>query len=142
MSGIENGRSPKRSRRNITNGETFTEYLKLARSTAECDEGPLISMQPGHLAIRYDIETDTGRIWTTIQFAGAVALRITPDPAVSTLMIQGYSKVGIVKGSLWLASMVGARGDGQLPNDLSHFVVYFDHYGAVETLARSCEVQE
>lgn len=126
----------------MTTAETFDEFVKLARSTAECDEGPVVSMQPGMLTIRYDAETNTGRLWTTLRFAGAVALRVTPEPAVSTLMTKAYSKVGAVTGSQWLASMIDARSDGLLPDTLRHFVVFFDHYGAVETLARSCEVQE
>ncbi len=126
----------------MTTTETLEEFLKLPRSTGECDEGPEISMRPGTVTIRYDAETDSGQAWTTLRFSGAVALRFTPDPAVSPMMVRAYSKIGIVTGSAWLASLLGTKGDGRLPDDLSHFVVFFDHHGAVEIVARSCEVKE
>jgi hypothetical protein len=126
----------------MTTTESIEDFIKLMRSTAQCDEGPELSMRPGLLTIRYDAETDSGRAWTTVRFPGAVALRVTPEPAVSSLMVRAYSKVGLVRGSAWLASLLEAKGDGRLPHDLKHFVVFFDHHGAVETIARSCEVQE
>lgn len=58
------------------------------------------------------------------------------------MMARAYSKVGIINNSEWFASLAGVRGDGTLPANLKHFVVFFDHYGSVETVARSCEVQE
>jgi hypothetical protein len=58
------------------------------------------------------------------------------------MMAGAYSKVGIIRNSEWLSSLVKARGAARLPADLKHFVVFFDHYGSVETVARSCEVQE
>jgi hypothetical protein len=39
-------------------------------------------------------------------------------------------------------AMLGTTGSERLPMDLRHFVVFFDHHGSVETIARSYEVQE
>lgn len=125
----------------MTTSESFEEFVKLTRSTAECDEGPEVLLRPGLLMLRYDVEIDAGRAWSTLRFAGAIALRVVPEPAVSPLSASAYSRVGIINNSEWLASLLSAGGDGRLPQDLKHFVVFFDHYGSVETIARSCEVQ-
>jgi len=126
---------------NVTAAEYFEEFVELTRSTAECDVGPEVMLRPGLLTVRYDVETDSGPAWTSLRFGGAIALRVVPEPAVSPLASGAYSKVGTIKNSEWLASLLAASGDGKLPQDLKHFVVFFDHFGSVETVARSCEVQ-
>lgn len=126
----------------MTKPEAFRDFVELRHSTAECDEGPEILMRPGLLTVRYDAETDTGRTWTTLRFLGAVALRVVPEPAVSPTLARAYSKVALIENSTWLAGFADTSGDGRLPGDLRHFVVFFDHYGSVETIARSCDVQE
>lgn len=126
----------------MTIPESFAALMNLTRSTAECDEGPEVLLRPGLLTVRYDVEGDTGPKWTTLLFAGAAALRVVPEPAVSAMAALAYSKVGIINNSEWMASLVAVDGDGSLPADLQHFVVFFDHFGSIETIARSCEVQE
>ena len=120
------------------------EYLQdcfiLKRSTAACDEGPEVLMRPGMIAVRYDTESIDGRDWTTITFMGAVALRVVPEFAVEAMLIGAYSKISIVINSKWVGTMIGAEGG--LVSDLKHFVVFFDHYGSVEVIARTHEVQE
>lgn len=123
----------------MTASESFEVFLKLARSTGECDQGPEVLLRPGLLVVRYDVETDDGLVWTTLRFGGAIALRVVPELAVSPLTVSAYSKVGVINNSEWLASLV--RDGSGIPGDLKHFIVFFDHYGSVETLARSCEVQ-
>jgi hypothetical protein len=119
--------------------EYLQDYLGLHRSTAECDEGPEISMRPGLLTVRYDTESDTGKEWTTLRFPGAVALRVTPELATKGVAVKAYSKVAVVMESAWLAEMSG--NDGRLPHELKHFVVFFDHYGSIEAIALECNVQ-
>jgi hypothetical protein len=122
--------------------ETIIEAMKLPHSTAECDLGPEIQMRrPGGLTIRYDAEGESGPVWTTVRFRGAVALRILPEVAVTALAAAAYSRVGIVKNSTWLASLRAPAADGALSAELQHFVIFFDHYGSVETIARSCELE-
>jgi hypothetical protein len=120
--------------------ETIAEAMRLPHSTAECDVGPEIQLRPGELTIRYDAEGESGPLWTTIRFRGAVALRVVPEMAVTALLATAYSRVGIVKNSAWLTSLCARPGDGSISADLQHFVIFFDHYGAVETLARTCEL--
>lgn len=120
--------------------ETIAEAMRLRHSTAECDVGPEIQLRPGELAIRYDAEGESGPVWTTVRFQGVVALRVVPEVAVTPLLAEAYSRVGIVKNSSWLTSLRALPGDGSLSADLEHFVIFFDHYGAVETLARRFEV--
>lgn len=122
--------------------ETIAEAMRLPHSTAECDVGPEIQLRPGELTIRYDVEGESGPVWTTVRFQGAVALRVVPEVAVTALLAEAYSRVGIVKNSTWLTSLRALPGDGSLGTDLEHFVIFFDHYGAVETLARRYEVVE
>jgi hypothetical protein len=126
----------------MTATESLQPFLKLERSTAECAEGPEVLMRPGRLTVRYDTEAEGGPEWTTLQFPGAVAVRVTPEPAVSALASGAYSMVAIVGNSMWLASLTGLGTDGNLPADLKHFLVFFDHYGAIEAIARTCEVKE
>ena len=126
----------------MTTTESLQPFLKLKRSTAECDEGPEMSMRPGVLSVRYDAEAEGGPEWTTLHFPGAVAVRVTPEPAVSAIAAGAYSMVAIVSDSTWLASMTQSEIDGKLPPDLKHFVVFFDHYGSVEAIARTCELEE
>jgi len=121
--------------------ESIENFLKLPRSTAECDEGPETIFRPGVLTVRYDSETEAGRAWTTLRFRGAIALRVIPAPAISPIVIEAYSKVCVIKNSAWLASLMNTHGDGRLPEDRKHFVVFFDHYGSVETIARTCELE-
>jgi len=120
--------------------EYLQDCFRLRRSTAVCDEGPEILMRPGVLTVRYDMESNNGREWTTIEFIGAVALLVTPEFATKAIATEAYSKIAIVLNSMWMAMMVGA--EGRLASDLKHFVVFFDHYGSVEVIARAYEVQE
>ena len=126
----------------MTTSESLQLFLKLERSTAECDEGPEVTMRPGIITIRYDTETDAGREWTTLRFLGAVAIRVTPEPAVSAMVARAYSMVAVIDNSAWMASMNQACRNGKLPSNLKHFVLFFDHYGGIEAIARSCEVEE
>jgi hypothetical protein len=59
------------------------DVLPLPLSTAECEEGPVISARPGTLSVKYDAERDEGIVWTTIDYEGALAHRFTPDVAVT-----------------------------------------------------------
>lgn len=121
----------------MTRNYTTREVLRLSRSTAECDEGPITELRPGHVSVRYDAEEPTGVVWTTLSFPGAVALRFTPDPACAPWMMAAYSRVSEVQDSCWLADLQAAAGDGRslLPSNLRHFLAYFDHVGCVEVLA-------
>ena len=77
----------------MTTSESIEEFLKLTRSTGECDEGPEVVLRRSVLAVRYDVEVESGRAWTTLLFTGAVALRITPEPAVSAMNLCHSSLV-------------------------------------------------
>jgi hypothetical protein len=124
--------------------ERFREFLKLPRSTGESDGGPEIVLRNGVLTVRYDIEGegDTGPIWTTLRFDDAVALRVVPEFSVSAISLQAYSKVGIVEDSSWVATLRSEHGDAPPAAALHHFVVFFDHFSSVETIAVSCKVEE
>jgi len=123
--------------------EFLTHVQQLPYSTAECDIGPIIDFKPGKLSVRYDNETDSGRVWTTVFFLGAVASKITPAVAATVMHIDAYSRVCVVENSRWLHELKSRvkHIEGIFEN-LRHFVLYFDHECAVEVLAQSLQVSE
>lgn len=109
-------------------------------STAETDVGPRLEHQPGQVRLQYDREGEEGPLWVTLEFAGAVAYRFTPEAACDEEMLQAYSRLVIMHDSTWVADLRQASRRIGLPADLQHFAVYFDHSGGVDVLARSATV--
>ena len=123
------------------------ERMKILRklpSTAETEEGPIIDHRLRGTTIRYDYEGPTGAPdWVTIQFSSGGPMRFTHDPACTELMIGAYSAVAEIQDSEWIAALNLATSieRERLPDSLKHFVVYFDHYGCIEVVAASFEVE-
>lgn len=124
--------------------ERLREVLHLPRTTGECDSGPLFEGGFGEVQVRYDVEGEEGPVWTTIRFRGAVAVRTTPDVAVSRYMLEAFSRVCEVEGSSWVEELreAGAKAGGNYGESLRHFVVYFDHEGCIEVAAQSASLME
>jgi len=121
--------------------QNLVELLRLPRSTANCDLGPEICLLREDLTVRYDVEGHIGPIWTTIRFRATVALRVVPDAAVTEVEASAYSRVCRINNSVWLDSLRSNTGrDGTLNEGLEHFIIFFDHYGAVEVIAKTCEL--
>lgn len=92
--------------------------------------------------MRYDIEGEVGPLWTTIRFGGAIAMRVLPEPAVPALLVSAYSQVAEIDNSAWLVAL-GRESSGQgirLAADARHFAIFFDHFGSLEVIARSCDL--
>lgn len=109
-------------------------------STAECDEGPIIQFTLGDCRVRYDGEDQSGTIWTEVRFHAALAMRFTPDSFVKEEMIAAYSRVCVLEPSPWVDELQGRQQQERLRPSIRHFVLYFDHVGAVEVLAESAEL--
>jgi len=120
--------------------QRINQVEKLSHSTGECDIGPEILFRPGQVSIRYDIETESGVVWTELRFTGAVALRVTPDVAATEDLVSAYSRVCEVELSTWLDHLRAGEADHGLAEHLRHFIIYFDHFGAVEIVASDYQV--
>ena len=120
--------------------QRIREVEKLPHSTGECDTGPEISFRPGQVSIRYDVETESGVVWTDVRFTTAVALRVTPDTAVTKELVSAYSRVCEIKPSRWLENLRLRESDEEVSEHLRHFAIYFDHFGAVEIVASVFQV--
>jgi hypothetical protein len=118
---------------------TMTHTTALPHSTAECDEGPIVTMKPGHVTIRYDVEGQNEVVWTRLEFSGSVAARFTPDFACDERMVSAYSRVNEEEGSLWVVDLdsAAAANEQTLSASLIHFTVFFDHVGCWEVVADS-----
>ena len=116
--------------------------INLPYSTAECSEGPTIYFHLGHCRVRYDAEDSSGRVvWTEVRFDGALAVKFTPEAFVTADMVGAYSKVSAWENSPWIAALV-AHGSNPFPDSIRHFLMYFDHEGCFEVLARAVEIQD
>ena len=111
--------------------------LNLPYSTAETEDGPVIEQRPGKVNVRYDAEDESGIVWTSISFRGAIATRFTPEPACEPWMIEAYSRVCIAEESPWLNELrrLALEGGEPIADDRRHWIVYFDHYGCLEVVA-------
>lgn len=91
-------------------------------------QSPKVEQRGADCFLMFDFETDTGEYqWTGVTFKDVVEWRITPDSAISEYMVAAYNAVAIVESSEWL---MGAYCGKQ--NSYSHFLVYFDGFGAYE----------
>ena len=119
-------------------------FLDLPHSTAEADVGPIIEHRPGQLTVRYDVEGENGIVWTSLSFDGAIASRFTPAAACETWMVEAYSRVCVVEESPWVKELhqVSSRHRERIPDDLRHMLVYFDHHGCLEVLARGAQIDK
>lgn len=74
-------------------------------------------------------------------FAGAVALRLTPDVAVDARMIDAYSAICELEDSTWRERLASTAAEGvSALRAARHFFVYFDDVGCFEMLAASFDV--
>ena len=113
--------------------------IDLPNSTGDCDHGPIVAFRHGELHVWYDHDDD----WTHIRVGSCVAVRFTPSPSVTGMMIEAYSKVIEHPDSRWLSELRSAADSReQLSPDFRHIFVYFDHYGCLEFVARSVTVEE
>lgn len=119
--------------------EIIREELKLPYSTAECDVGPVLTVSPGRVDLKYDHPQDEEIGWTELEFYDAIAIRVIPDISVTQDKIKAYSKICIVENSDWIMQMSNeaAKHGIVLKQSVQHFLVYFDHYGSVEICAGS-----
>lgn len=115
--------------------ECILSSFELPHSTAECDIGPEIKFNPGSLKIRYDYDSEIGEAWATLIFVGAIAQRFIPDIVTTELMTNAYSKVCVIENSSWIGELE-SRADSEVFSSLKHYMVYFDHNGCLEVLAR------
>ena len=125
----------------------MTDVQKITRiqTTAETANGPKIEQYGTRLRASYDVEqedTPTPR-WFAIDFIDTLAFRWTPDFACDAGQVGGYSAVAEKRQSEWLASLLNHE---EGPNEnfalqLHHFIIYFDHEGALEVVARQFEVE-
>ncbi|MEM6958884.1 MAG: hypothetical protein AAF645_24595 [Myxococcota bacterium] len=116
--------------------EGFRRY-RLSVSTAGCDEGPEVYYAGATLRLRYDHE---GLPWTTVSFDGVLAMRTIPDATVSELQLEAYSAVIEVETSQWMNGLLGKTEPHYRMPLRRHFIIYFDHWGAVEVLAQSFQI--
>ena len=124
--------------------ERVETLLSLPESTATCEIGPIIRQKPGTIDIWYDSEGQENLLWTHICFKTVLAMRFTPEVAINELMPQAYSKIVEVLRSDWLQNfeMVANEKHQSIIQGLQHFMVFFDHYGCVEVIAKSFSIDE
>jgi hypothetical protein len=117
--------------------------IKLPFSTGGCDAGPVVQFRLGELHVWYDSEGEQP-VWTHLHFGTCIAMRFTPEPSVSELMIQAYSRVIEHPESPWLSELrtQAKERHQQIFPDLRHMLVFFDHYGCLELVARTVSVDE
>lgn len=120
--------------------ECIASSVELPHSTAECDTGPEILFKPGSLTVRYDYDSDIGESWGKMVFLGAIAQRFIPDIVTTELMTNCYSKICVIENSSWIAELED-RTDSEIFSSLKHFMVYFDHNGCLEVLAREFSLE-
>jgi hypothetical protein len=83
-------------------------------------------------------------VWTVLSFTGVFAARFTSAPACPAWVIRSYSRVCQVVDSSWILELrgaVAASGEGQVSASARHFVLYFDHVGCWEVVARDVELE-
>ena len=114
----------------------------LPHSTGDCIHGPAIKFSLGEMELTYDYLSGSGEQWAVLRFVRALAVKFTPDLAVSAEMIKAYSKVCWMDDSVWLMQTMQSAADhaGTIPEDTKHLLLYFDHYGCVEVLAQGVEI--
>lgn len=114
-------------------------------TTAETEAGPVVERRLGEVSVRYDHEDNVGApVWVTVRFNGAIGLRYTTYAACTALMVRAYSAVGEVENSEWVRNILHTAAASEMPllEPNRHFIIYFDHYGCVEVVAASFEVED
>ncbi|HEY4248179.1 MAG TPA: hypothetical protein VGM64_15115 [Lacunisphaera sp.] len=119
-------------------------YAILPHSTADCNQSPEINFTLGRLDLSYDyLNTEPGKK-VTLRFARAVAVKFTPDSAITADMVKAYSKVCMIEDSPWITELSdNAKQNSEIIfEQTKHLIIYFDHYGCVEVLASELEILE
>lgn len=113
--------------------------LVLTRSSACCQLGPIFIQRPGELDVWYDAEGDESIEWSQIKFRSALAVRFCPEASVDETMVTAYSRILEIENSDWLAglSSLALEHHQQLLPGLRHMMLFFDHYGCLEVIAKS-----
>ncbi len=124
--------------------ETIQLLLSLPESTARCEIGPVLQQKPGTIDIWYDIEGEKDLLWTHIGFEFVLAMRFTPEVAVTESMVQAYSKIFTVLKSSWLEEIktIASEKHQNIIVGLRHMMVFFDHYGCIEVISKNVSINE
>lgn len=116
--------------------------IDLPNSTGGCDRSPVVFFRLGELHVWYDYNGELSK-WTRIRVGSCVAVRFTPDPSVTGVMVRAYSRIIEHPDSNWLKELrAAADPKEQLSSDFRHLLLHFDHYGCLEFVARSVTVEE
>ncbi|MBW6411914.1 hypothetical protein [Clostridium weizhouense] len=94
---------------------------------------PKIMKKGNNSVLMYDYETESGEYeWTGITFINTVKYRHVKEANIKDYMIKAYNRVVEIKNSNWKNEILSI--DGEI-NNLKHYIVYFDGYGAYEFLS-------
>ncbi|MGH7957249.1 MAG: hypothetical protein ACREH8_09570 [Opitutaceae bacterium] len=118
--------------------------IKLPESTAGCEVGPIMHHSPGLVRVWYDTEGESSIVWTQIEFRSALATRFTPESAVTERMVVAYSRIAEVPESEWIFDIRKAteQKQQQLMPGVRHMMVFFDHHGCLEVVAKEVVITE
>lgn len=109
------------------------ELFEIKELAQEFRHSPKIIKKDKDIVFMYDYETDTGAYkWTGLRFVDALSYKVTPNNRVELYMIDAYNSVTVVKDSNWIKDFESTKDENVV---YSHYLVYFDDYGAYEFLA-------
>ena len=123
--------------------KTTNILLKLERGTGGCQIGPIVVHKPGKIDLWYDSEGDDSVVWTHVHFSSVVGFRFTPETGVDETMVTAYSKIIELPGSEWINTleMSASERHQRLMTELRHMMLFFDHHGCLEVIARTVEYE-
>lgn len=116
--------------------------------------GPLITITPGEVVIRYDYVPQTGDSrWVTLRFARVIAYRYLDETcclAIPDIINDGLVEMDL-DDSAWLHQLKSSRDQFFVKDsimhemygrfDFHHYGLWFSEQGYYEVVAQECEVQ-
>ena len=118
--------------------QTISESRELPISTGATEFGPVVERNSTDLFVRFsDCDKDG-----LITFTGVLAFRFVPDISCSNFHLEAYSKICKVSNSVWLSELDNeAKQQGhKLSPNIIHYMIYFDHHGALEVAGTDCKI--
>ena len=123
--------------------------IKLPLSTSHVLAGPLISLNPRELLVRYDMAVDGSTDWAEIRFSGVIRFRYCDFSVCDEDDIMGHDyfveetdapalhALRARRSALLRANRFEHEKDTREPLKLYH--LYFDDVAALQVIARSFE---
>lgn len=111
----------------------ITNVFEIHELAQEFMENPKIKNKGNNSVLMYDYETESGEYgWTGITFLNTIKYRHVKEANVKDYMIKAYNRVVEIKDSNWENEFSSINGG---KDNVKHYMVYFDGYGAYEFLS-------